>query len=219
MIKSPTFDWAIYGEGGQHSRTGYAAFDYDKHHNLMNERTNVDPLICGMGIDLSLALHYGDMQSVNENFERATQVVHRMLGEPNPAPDAMNRFFACAGVWPCLLGKRQQMAGLIEEMIGGSWTAIEVFSDEIAVDNAFTAPRGKAGTGTWVVAMDIFCWCVKLNLALCAGTRAVSKQDVMDSLPTPHQLAEWSRKSPDTTGGDIDANPHPKVRTQAIRTT
>eukprot|EP01045_Picozoa_sp_COSAG04_P016770 COSAG04_NODE_1430_length_6798_cov_9.576205_3_plen_331_part_00 len=49
--------------------------------------------------------------------------------------------------------------------------------------------------------------CIKLNLALCAGTGAVAKQEVQQSLPSPEQLAEFARKSPDTIGGDVQSAP------------
>ena len=44
-------------------------------------------------------------------------------------------------------------------------------------------------------------------LALCAGSRVVSKQEVQQSLPTPQQLAEYGRKSPDAPGGDVKSAP------------
>jgi hypothetical protein len=55
--------------------------------------------------------------------------------------------------------------------------------------------------------MDTFNWCTKFNLALCAGEAAVSKEEVAQSLPTPEQLAQYGRKSPDTIGGDVQSAP------------
>lgn len=49
-------------------------------------------------------------------------------------------------------------------------------------------------------------WCAKLNLAL-VSEGVVSKKELQRSLPTPHQLAEYGRKSPDTLGGDKESAP------------
>ena len=40
--------------------------------------------------------------------------------------------------------------------------------------------------------MDMLCWCVKLNLALCCGESAVSKRE-MQSIPGPTELTNCSR--------------------------
>ena len=49
-------------------------------------------------------------------------------------------------------------------------------------------------------------WAAKLNLAL-VKEGVVSKQELQRSLPTPHQLATYGCKSPDTMGGDVPCAP------------
>ena len=88
------------------------------------------------------------------------------------------------------------MAGVIEECVGSTWNAIDAWCDALTDDsdsNPYFAPRGQAGTGHWPASMDTLNWCMKLNLALCSA--AVPKQEVEQSLPSPHQLAEYGRKS------------------------
>ena len=116
----------------------------------------------------------------------------------------------CATIthWPYVLGKGKQMAAVIGDVLGSTWAAIDASCDAITAGdlNPFFAPRGQSGTGPWLAAMDMVCWCAKLNLAL-VKVGVVSQRELQQSLPTPHQLAEFGRKSPESMGGDVSSAP------------
>ena len=210
--QSPNFNWGLLGEKGEHCLAALTAYDYEKHHFRSVELVNNDPVIGTVGIDLPLALHWGAMNEVYASFDRTVgDTIPRMLAEPYHSPQAgVNKMWGASFIWPYILGKGQQMAAVIEQLVGGTWASIEKFCDAFTDDeanNAFFAPRGQAATGTWICGMDTWCWCIKFNLAACAGEGAVSRRELAGSLPTPQQLAGYGLKSPQTLGGDTDGNP------------
>ena len=122
---------------------------------------NMDYFILGMGISAPLALHQGDLAAVGAAFNRAVDVVPRMLAEPNQAPETVVELLSNSQLWPYLLGKGEQMVGVIEECVGATWAAIDSWCDAYADDsdnNAYWAPRGQAGTGPWPLSMDSVNW-------------------------------------------------------------
>ena len=73
---------------------------------------NMDYFILGMGISAPLALHQGDLAAVGAAFDRTVDVVPRMLAEPNQAPETVVELLSNSQLWPYLLGKGAQMAGV-----------------------------------------------------------------------------------------------------------
>lgn len=154
-----------------------------------------------LGCDLPLTLHWGDIGAVSAAFDgMTTKFIPRMLAEPNRVAEGILPMFIGTVMWPYLLGRGEQMEAVIAECVGSSWTAIEATCDAFTGGtagtppnpvNVYFVPRGKSSTRSGFFSMDICCWCAKFQLALCSGN-AVSKQEVMRSLPTPQQLAGYS---------------------------
>ena len=125
LLLLPDFDWSIYGDSGQWCREGLEAYDYDKHHYKMYDTINGDYMTMHMGVDLPLALHFGDIGAVDAAFDKLQDSTARMLTEPNQGPEITNRInmmFFC--FWPTLLGKGTQMASTMGKTIGTSFNAI-----------------------------------------------------------------------------------------------
>ena len=58
--------------------------------------------------------------------------------------------------WPFLLGKGEQMAAAIGDLVGSTWSAIDASCDAVTAGdgNPFFSPRGQSGSGPGMLAMD-----------------------------------------------------------------
>jgi hypothetical protein len=84
--------WRAFGEDGEPLRAGCEGYSYDKHHQRIISTFNQDDMLVTVGISLPLALHYGDLATVNSCFDKiAGESIGRMLAEPNQAPERMAR--------------------------------------------------------------------------------------------------------------------------------
>eukprot|EP01046_Picozoa_sp_COSAG06_P043409 COSAG06_NODE_5682_length_3323_cov_3.426489_2_plen_973_part_01 len=205
---SEAWDWTAFGDG-EYNRLGITSYSYDKHHWKTIKTFNLDYFITMFGIDLTLALHFGDLESVELGVEKSVAAVSRMMDEPNPDLDLPTRLNQCVTVWPYLLGKGDEQLKVLVSSVGSSWSEIDAICDRFTASsaNAYYAPRGQAGTGAWPLSMDAESWLLKFMLALCGGEAFVSKQELIASCPTPSQLAEFCCKSPEAPGGAVDSAP------------
>ena len=106
-------------------------------------------MLLSMGLSLPLALHWGDLQSVGSAYDRLLDVVPRMLAEPNQVPERPTTLWLNCFPWPWMLGKGRQMATVIADCCGSSWSAIDAWCDAFTADsdnNPYFAPRGQAPT-------------------------------------------------------------------------
>jgi hypothetical protein len=210
-------NWELFGEGGQHCLTMIAAFDYDKHHQRIQEATNVDYVGLSMGhMPLVLGYHYGDVVSVDAGFAVMVETHTRAALEPNQAPEDMGLMIILPVlVWPHVFGHGAAYGNVICNSAGSTWSEIDSKLDEFAgsVNNGWWAPRGEMGTGIWVCSIETFAWASKLNLALCCGEAAVSRQQ-MQTLPSPEEMAKLSRTGPDSMAAEgtgpshVGVSPH-----------
>jgi hypothetical protein len=136
--------------------------------------------------------------------------------EPNQAPEDMGLMIILPVlVWPHVFGHGAAYGNVICNSAGSTWSEIDSKLDEFAgsVNNGWWAPRGEMGTGIWVCSIETFAWASKLNLALCCGEAAVSRQQ-MQTLPSPEEMAKLSRTGPDSMAAEgtgpshVGVSPH-----------
>jgi hypothetical protein len=206
----PDFRWEIFGEDGQHCLTAISSYDYDKHHLRLTEALNADYHGCTMGcIPDVLGLHYGDLESVATSFETMVDTLARAELEPNQTAEAMGlRIVSQKQVWPYIFGYGEAFGTVIRTSSGATWEAIDSRLDEFATSpmNGWWAPRDETGTGPWIASIETNSWGTKLNLALCCGEGAVSKQQ-MQSLPSPEHMAKLAIPGPDSMAGGAQSAP------------
>ena len=134
-----------------------------------------------------LGLHYGDLDSIDLAFKHLSDVAARALLEPQQPPQAVGKMSMVSSIWPVVFGKGLEFGSVLREAMGDTWASIEDACDETVASSVWYAPRGERKlTGNFGMSTDTFCWCAKMNLALCFGESAVSKQQ-MQSLPSPHE--------------------------------
>ena len=143
LLLTPKFTWSALGESGEHCLRCIDGYDYDKHHFKLIVGINQDFMVGYMGVNLPLALHFGNIDAVCASIDCIAAIVPRCLAEPNQNLEELHKMFACAQPWPYLLGKGEQMAAVIGQILGSTWTAIDESCDAITSGdgNPFFAPR------------------------------------------------------------------------------
>jgi hypothetical protein len=86
-------------------------------------------MIGTMGVMMPVALHFGNIDAVCASIDRVVDAIPLSLAEPNQVMEKLHQVSAAGTHWPFLLGKRQQMAAAIGDLLGSTWPAIDASCD------------------------------------------------------------------------------------------